>query len=389
MVVEKRIEANNAPIDAEAVDVETVENITPDVVMTEDGGAILNPTPEQPTTDFFANLAEVVSKDELQRISSKLLGEFEDDKSSRKDWEQGFAKGLDLLGFKYDERSQPFQGASGVTHPLLAESVTQFQAHAYREMLPAKGPVDVNIVGEITTDKEAQAERVKDFMNYQITNVMQEYDPEMDQLLFHLPLAGSAFKKVYYDASLGRAVSKFIPSEDLVVPYNASDLMTAERIAHVLKMSENDLRKKQVSGFYRDIDLSPGQSDEDPVQDKMDKLEGVQKSEDDYEFNLIEFHAECDIEGFEDRDINGESTGIKLPYIITIDENSREVLSIYRNYKPNDSKKEKVSFFVHFKFLPGLGFYGFGLIHMLGGLSRTATSALRQLIDAERTGSRS
>ena len=382
MVVEKRIEANNAPIDAEAVDVETVENITPDVIMTEDGGAILNPTPEQPTTDFFANLAEVVSKDELQRISSKLLGEFEDDKSSRKDWEQGFAKGLDLLGFKYDERSQPFQGASGVTHPLLAESVTQFQAHAYREMLPAKGPVDVNIVGEITTDKEAQAERVKDFMNYQITNVMQEYDPEMDQLLFHLPLAGSAFKKVYYDASLGRAVSKFIPSEDLVVPYNASDLMTAERIAHVLKMSENDLRKKQVSGFYRDIDLSPGQSDEDPVQDKMDKLEGVQKSEDDYEFNLIEFHAECDIEGFEDRDINGEPTGIKLPYIITIDENSREVLSIYRNYKPNDSKKEKVSFFVHFKFLPGLGFYGFGLIHMLGGLSRTATSALRQLIDA-------
>jgi chaperonin GroES len=382
MAVEKRIEAGSSPIEAEAVDVERVEELTPDVIMTEDGGAILNPTPEQPSTDFYANLAEVVSKDELQRISSKLLGEFDDDKSSRKDWEEGFAKGLDLLGFKYDERSQPFQGASGVTHPLLAESVTQFQAHAYRELLPAKGPVDVNIVGEVTIDKEEQAERVKDFMNYQITNVMQEYDPEMDQLLFHLPLSGSAFKKVYYDASLGRAVSKFIPSENLVVPYNASDLMTAERIAHVLKMSENDLRKKQVSGFYRDIDLSPGQSDEDPVQEKMDKLEGVQKTEDDYEFNLIEFHAECDIEGFEDKDQNGEPTGIKLPYIITIDENSREVLSIYRNFKPNDPKKEKVSFFVHFKFLPGLGFYGFGLIHMLGGLSRTATSALRQLIDA-------
>jgi len=382
MAVEKRIEAGSSPIEAEAVDVETVEELTPDVIMTEDGGAILNPTPEQPSTDFYANLAEVVSKDELQRISSKLLGEFDDDKSSRKDWEEGFAKGLDLLGFKYDERSQPFQGASGVTHPLLAESVTQFQAHAYRELLPAKGPVDVNIVGEVTIDKEEQAERVKDFMNYQITNVMQEYDPEMDQLLFHLPLSGSAFKKVYYDANLGRAVSKFIPSENLVVPYNASDLMTAERIAHVLKMSENDLRKKQVSGFYRDIDLSPGQSDEDPVQEKMDKLEGVQKTEDDYEFNLIEFHAECDIEGFEDKDQNGEPTGIKLPYIITIDENSREVLSIYRNFKPNDPKKEKVSFFVHFKFLPGLGFYGFGLIHMLGGLSRTATSALRQLIDA-------
>ena len=382
MAVEKKIQADSAPIETEEVDVETVEDVTPDVIMTEDGGAILNPTPEEPSTDFYANLAENVSEDELQRISSKLLGEFDDDKSSRKDWEEGFAKGLDLLGFKYDERSQPFQGASGVTHPLLAESVTQFQAHAYRELLPAKGPVDVNIVGEITIDKEGQAERVKDFMNYQITNVMQEYDPEMDQLLFHLPLSGSAFKKVYYDASLGRAVSKFIPSENLVVPYNASDLMTAERIAHVLKMSENDLRKKQVSGFYRDIDLSPGQSDEDPVQEKMDKLEGVQKTEDDYEFNLIEFHAECDIEGFEDKDQNGEPTGIKLPYIITIDENSREVLSIYRNFKPNDPKKEKVSFFVHFKFLPGLGFYGFGLIHMLGGLSRTATSALRQLIDA-------
>ncbi|MGB0317197.1 MAG: portal protein, partial [Flavobacteriaceae bacterium] len=319
---------------------------------------------------------------ELQRISNKLLGEFEDDKDSRKDWEEGFSKGLDLLGFKYDERSQPFQGASGVTHPLLAESVTQFQAHAYREMLPAKGPVDVNIVGEVTMDKEAQAERVKDFMNYQITNVMQEYDPEMDQLLFHLPLAGSAFKKVYYDASLNRAVAKFIPSENLVVPYNATDLMTAERIAHVLKMSENDLRKKQVSGFYRDIDLNPGISEENPIQEKMDKLEGVQKTDDEYDFNLIEFHAECDIEGFEDKDRNGESTGIKLPYIITIDQNSGEVLSIYRNYKPDDPTKQKIPYFVHFKFLPGLGFYGFGLIHMLGGLSRTATSALRQLIDA-------
>ena len=234
-------------------------------------------------------------------------------------------------------------------------------------MLPAKGPVDVSIVGEITMDKEAQAERVKDFMNYQITNVMQEYDPEMDQLLFHLPLAGSAFKKVYYDAQKNRAVAKFIPSENLVVPYNASDLMSAERIAHVLKMSENDLRKKQVSGFYRDIDLNPGISEENPIQEKMDKLEGVQKTDEEYDFNLIEFHAECDIEGFEDLDKNGEQTGIKLPYIITVDQNSGEVLSIYRNYKPNDPTKQKIPYFVHFKFLPGLGFYGFGLIHMLEG----------------------
>ena len=385
MAIDKKIQADNvAGIQEEEEIIVDAPGESGDVniEMTEDGGAVINPVLQTASNDFYDNLAEIVDEDELTRISSKLLDEFEDDKSSRKDWEEGFSKGLDLLGFKYDERSQPFQGASGVTHPLLAESVTQFQAHAYKEMLPAKGPVDVNVVGEISVDKEAQAERVKDFMNYQITNVMQEYDPEMDQLLFHLPLAGSAFKKVYYDAQKNRAVAKFIPSEDLVVPYNASDLMSAERIAHVLKMSENDLRKKQVSGFYRDIELNPGISEENPIQDKMDKLEGVQKTDDDYDFNLIEFHAECDIEGFEDSDKDGEQTGIKLPYIITVDQNSGEILSIYRNYKPNDPTKQKIPYFVHFKFLPGLGFYGFGLIHMLGGLSRTATSALRQLIDA-------
>ena len=351
MAIDKKVQPENAELEAqEEIIVDAPgESEEINIEMTEDGGALINPPLQAPSTDFYANLAEVVEEDELTRISNKLLGEFEDDKSSRKDWVEGFSKGLDLLGFKYDERSQPFQGASGVTHPLLAESVTQFQAHAYKEMLPAKGPVDVNIVGEISVDKEAQAERVKDFMNYQITNVMQEYDPEMDQLLFHLPLAGSAFKKVYYDAQKNRAVAKFIPSEDLVVPYNASDLMSAERIAHVLKMSEN---------------------------------EGVQKTDEEYDLNLIEFHAECDIEGFEDLDKNGEQTGIKLPYIITVDQNSGEILSIYRNYKPNDPTKQKIPYFVHFKFLPGLGFYGFGLIHMLGGLSRTATSALRQLIDA-------
>ena len=382
MAVDKRLDPTSAPIKAEEVTVDVGDEQPIDVVMTDDGGAILNAPQQPPQMDFYSNLAEFISEDELKRISNKLLGDFEDDKASRKEWEEGYAKGLDLLGFKYDERSQPFQGASGVTHPLLAESVTQFQAHAYREMLPAKGPVDVSIVGEASPDKEQQAERVKDFMNYQITNVMQEYDPEMDQLLFHLPLAGSAFKKVYYDASLNRAVSKFIPSDLLVVPYNATDLQSAERIAHVLKMSENDLRKKQVSGFYRDIELKPGISEESPVQEKMNNLEGVENSYDDYEFNLIEFHAECDIEGFEDVDQTGNQTGIKLPYIITIDENSGEVLSVYRNYKPTDPSKQKISYFVHFKFLPGLGFYGFGLIHMLGGLSRTATAALRQLIDA-------
>lgn len=384
MAVDKKIQAINSPLEAgEEIEIETPnENEEVNVEMTEEGGAIINGVPEELPTEFYDNLAEVIDEDELQRIASKLLGGYEDDKSSRQDWEESYAKGLDLLGFKYDERSQPFQGASGVTHPLLAESVTQFQSHAYRELLPAKGPVNVEVVGEKSEDKEMQAERVKEFMNYQITNVMQEYDPDMDQLLFHLPLAGSAFKKVYFDAGLNRAVAKFIPSESLVVPYTASDIETAERVAHVLKMSENDLRKKQVSGFYRDIKLSPGPEEDNPIQEKIDRLEGVQKSDDDYEFNLIEFHTEFDIEGFEDKDAKGEPTGIKLPYIITLDENSGKVLSIYRNYRENDPLRKKIAYFVHYKFLPGLGFYGFGLIHMLGGLSRTATAALRQLIDA-------
>ena len=384
MAVDRRITGEPTELETESVTIETPEDqlTVENVEMTEDGGALINPLEAPIDTSFDANLAEFIDEKDLQNISSDLIGDYKEDSSSREEWYDAYAKGLKLLGFKYEDRSQPFQGASGVTHPLLAESVTQFQAHAYREMLPAKGPVDVSIVGEVTIDKEAQAERVKDFMNYQITNVMQEYDPEMDQLLFHLPLAGSAFKKVYYDAQKNRAVAKFIPSEDLVVPYNASDLMSAERIAHILKMSENDLRKKQVSGFYRDIDLNPGISEENPIQEKIDKLEGVQKTDEEYDFNLIEFHAECDIEGFEDLGKDGEQTGIKLPYIITVDQNSGEVLSIYRNYKPNDPTKQKIPYFVHFKFLPGLGFYGFGLIHMLGGLSRTATSALRQLIDA-------
>ena len=248
MAVDKKLDPVSSPMETAEVVIDSGPEQQTDVIMTDDGGAILNAPQQPPSMDFYSNLAEFISEDELKRISNKLLGDFEDDKASRKEWEEGYAKGLDLLGFKYDERSEPFQGASGVTHPLLAESVTQFQAHAYREMLPAKGPVDVNIVGEASPDKEQQAERVKDFMNYQITNVMQEYDPEMDQLLFHLPLAGSAFKKVYYDASLGRAVSKFIPSDLLVIPYNATDLQSAERIAHILKMSENDLRKK--TGFW-------------------------------------------------------------------------------------------------------------------------------------------
>jgi hypothetical protein len=324
---------------------------------------------------FDSNLAEFIDEQELNIISSELLDKYQQDRSSRDKWENSYRKGLDLLGFQYNERSEPFQGASGVTHPLLAESVTQFQAQGYKELLPAGGPVSTQIIGKSDPAKEEQAERVKEFMNYQITHVMEEYDPELDQMLFHLPLAGSAFKKVYYDAGLQRAVSKFISADDLVVPYSATDLTSCERITHVVKMSENEVRKQQVAGFYRDIDLEYTEK-QDRILEKERDIEGVQKVGQEDEYTLLEIHVDLNIPGVDEDD------GIKVPYIVTIDEGTSEVLAVYRNYKEDDPIKKKNKYFVHYKFLPGLGFYGFGLIHMLGGLSRTATAALRQLIDA-------
>jgi len=324
---------------------------------------------------FDSNLAEFIDEQELNIISSELLEKYQQDRSSRDKWENSYRKGLDLLGFQYNERSEPFQGASGVTHPLLAESVTQFQAQGYKELLPAGGPVNTQIIGKPDPAKEEQAERIKEFMNYQITHVMEEYDPELDQMLFHLPLAGSAFKKVYYDAGLQRAVSKFISADDLVVPYSATDLTSCERITHIVKMSDNEVRKQQVAGFYRDIDLEYTNK-EDRILEKERDIEGVQKVGQEDEYTLLEIHADLNIAGVDEDD------GIKVPYIITIDEGTSEVLAVYRNYKEDDPIKKKNKYFVHYKFLPGLGFYGFGLIHMLGGLSRTATAALRQLIDA-------
>ena len=354
------------------------------IEMLQDGSAIVGPQTLNMQATFDANLAEFVDEDELEKLSSDLIAEYETDKDTRKDWEQGYTQGLDLLGFKYEERSQPFQGASGVTHPLLAESVTQFQAQAYKELLPAGGPVKCDIVGATNPQVEEQGKRVRDFMNFQITSVMEEYDPDMDQMLFFLALAGSSFKKVYYDANLGRAVAKFIPVEDLVVPYHSSDLETAPRITHVLKQNKNEVRKSQVNGFYRDVDLESMLPSESAIQEKYNSIEGVSPDDVQYdnECTLLEIHCDLDITGFEDIGLNGEPTGIKLPYIITIDEGSGKVLSIYRNYKQGDPQKKKIQYFVHYRFLPGLGFYGFGLIHMLGGLSRSATSALRQLIDA-------
>jgi hypothetical protein len=352
----------------------------------DDGGVVVDFSP-QPTqnqsSDFYANLAEQLSDSDLGGLSGELISGYSDDKNSRKEWEQTYISGLDLLGFKYEEREQPFRGATGITHPLLAESVTQFQAQAYKELLPSGGPVRTQIVGTITADKEDQSQRVKSFMNYQITEVMEEYDPDMDQLLFYLPLSGSAFKKVYYDETLQRAVSKFVTSEDLIIPYTATDLMSTERITHIVHMQTNDLRKLQVNGFYRDITLmeESGSTTSD-VQSKLDELQGGQPTSNNKEYLLLEFHVDLDLPGFEDASQDGEQTGVKLPYIVTVDEGSSNVLSIRRNWNQPDSLRRKKQYFVHYKFLPGLGFYGFGLIHMIGGLSRSATSVLRQLIDA-------
>ena len=361
-----------------------------EVTENEDGSAEIEFEPGKVagpgSEDHFSNLADILPDDVVNRLASQLYQNYEDYKSSRRDWEQSYTTGLDLLGFKYVNRSQPFQGASGATHPVLAEAVTQFQATAYKELLPADGPVRTQILGMATREKEDQAARVKEYMNYQIMNQMPEYEAEFDQMLFYLPLAGSSFKKVYYDEMIGRAVSKFVQADDLIVPYSATSLEDAEAIFQRMYMSENDIRKAQVSGFYSDIELGHPNFTQDRVHEEERKLEGTRRTYSstaaDTTFTILECHINLDLEGFEDVGDDGEPTVIKLPYIVTLEAGARQVLSIRRNYQPNDPAKQKVHYFVHFKFLPGLGFYGFGLIHMIGGLSRTATVALRQLLDA-------
>ena len=332
---------------------------------------------------FGENIAEILDESTRGELASKITSYYHDDLDSRQDWYETFRDGLDLLGIKTNTRSEPFEGASGVYHPLLAEAVTHFQAQTYRELLPAGGPVDTQVMGVTSDPKLEQANRVKNFMNYQLTYKMEEYDPEMDQMLFYLPLAGSAFKKSYYDPSVGRAVSRFVKAEDLVVPYTTNDLVTASRITHVIRMTENDLKKLQLSGFYRDVSMgSPSYIKQNDLQDKIDELEGIDRTGGDDEYTLLEVHGEFDLEGFEDKDENGEPTGLALPYIITICLDTNEVLSIRQNYDPTDPMRRKVEYFTHYKFLPGLGFYGFGLIHMIGGVTKSATAILRQLIDA-------
>ena len=359
-----------------------------EITRTEDGGAEIDFDPSAMANvggagqNIDTNLAEFLEDDITDPIGSDMMQNFEDYKASRDDWEQSYIKGLDLLGFKFEDRTEPFQGASGATHPVLAEAVTQFQSLAYKELLPADGPVRTRVMGKPSKARTDQAERVREFMNYQLMCEMPEYEPEFDQMLFNLPLAGSAFKKVYYDQAIGRCVSKFVPAEDLVVPYSATSLDDADTIMHIIKMPANDMRKMQVQGFYKDIELGTPAYDEDDIKSEKNDLEGVSTTNKDEVFTLVECHVELDLEGFEDTGADGLPTGIKMPYIVTVEESTQKVLSIRRNYDIQDPMKKRKDYFVHFKFLPGLGFYGFGLIHMIGGLSRTATAALRQLLDA-------
>ena len=373
MAVEKNNEIIGEEVEEEVV--EQPEGLPPEVEI--EGEEEIE---EAPQDDFNANLAEDMDERTLKSMASTLVDEYKKDKLSRKEWEEAYIKGLDLLGTKYQEVTRPFKGASGVTHPLLAESVTQFQAQAYKELVPSDGPVRTQVLGLQTPQTEQQAERVKEYMNYLLMEKMEEYSTDMDQMLFYLPLSGSTFKKVYYDAMLDRPVAKFVPSEDLVVPYFASDLKDAERITHKISMTPNEVVKKQAAGFYRDIELIQGSNEPDQLQKKINELEGVKRTEADYLHTILEMHVDLSLDDFENFDDRAKK--IKIPYIVTLDEGSGEILAIYRNYKPNDETYQRIEYFAHYKFLPGLGFYGFGLTHMIGGLSRAATQALRQLIDA-------
>jgi len=371
---------NNVMAMIQADDVGEI-GITP----TEDGGVEIDFDPADQrgeSMEFDSNLAEEMPDRELSRISSEMLAEYDANKSSRQDWEDAYANGLELLGFNYEERTQPFRGATGVTHPLLAEAATQFQAQAFNELLPSSGPVRTVVMGKETRKKVEQGQRVRQFMNYYITNVMEDYTPDMDQMLFYLPLAGSTFKKTYFDETLDRAVSKFVPAENLVVPYETTDLDTCPNVTQVVRMSLNDLRKRQVMGSYLDVDVIPAQREITGVGGEINRIDGLEPNQIDYDCTILECHVDLDLEGYEEVDEDGDTTGIKIPYIVTISMDNGQVLSIRRNYREDDPKKKKIQYFTHYKFLPGFGFYGLGLIHTIGGLSRTATAALRQLIDA-------
>ena len=370
---------NGAKVEIEVVNPESVS------IETGDGGIIVDfgVDGEEGSTRHDDNLAEFCDEECLRHLASELMGDYESDKSSRGDWERTYVKGLDLLGLKIEDRTTPWPGACGVHHPILTEAVIRFQSQAVTEVFPASGPVKTKIVGTITDEKEKQATRVREYMNYLLTEKMTEYRPETEQLLFSLPLAGSAFKKVYYDPSMGRCCAHFVPAEDFVVSYGASDLLSAERYTHVMRKNANDIRKLQVAGLYMDVDIGKPHDIQSDVQEKYDELEGDSPSyESDNRHVLYEMHVNLDLTGFEDTDESGEPTGIALPYVVTITRGSNRVLAIRRNWYEDDPLRMKRMHFVHYQYMPGLGFYGFGLIHLIGGIAKTATSLTRQLVDA-------
>ena len=384
----------NPPKGIEDIDPESDEGkleiaiVNPESVSieTEDGGIIidLEPGDEGGTAEGHDdNIAEFCDDSCLQKLSSQLIGDFEGDKGSRSDWERTYVDGLDLLGLKPEDRSTPWPGACGVHHPILTEAVIRFQSQAITEVFPSSGPVKTKIVGPIDKEKEAQATRVRDYLNYLLTEQMTEFRPEMEQLLFSLPLAGSAFKKVYYDPNMGRTCCHFVPAEDFVVSYGTSDLISAERYTHVMRKSKNEVRKLQVAGLYRDVDLVGSHDSVGDIQEKYDELEGDSPSFDnDNRHVLLEMHVNLDMEGYEDTGEDGEPTGIALPYVVTIARGSNQILAIRRNWYEDDPLRMKRMHFVHYQYMPGLGFYGFGLIHLIGGIAKTATSLTRQLVDA-------
>ena len=363
-----------------------IENPDSLAIETEDGGMIIDFDPnakEIGDVEFDSNLAEHIDDGILQELGSKLVGDYNGDKDSRSEWEETYTKGLDQLGLKIEEKTTPWAGACGVFHPMLSEAVIRFQSQSITEMFPAAGPVRTKIVGKITEEKEKQSQRVEDYLNYLLTYEMSEYRTETEKMLFSLPLAGSAFRKVYFDPSLDRPSSIFVPAEDVVVNYGASDLETCERATHVMRKSSNTVRKMQVNGFYRDIDIPDGSQKMSDITKKYDEITGESDTYNyDQSHTILEMQVDLDLEGFEDTDSSGKQTGIAIPYVVTIDYPSGIILSIRRNYYEDDSAKLRRMHFVHYQYLPGLGFYGFGLIHMVGGLAKSATSILRQLVDA-------
>jgi len=364
-----------------------IQVVNPEAVSinTEDGGMLIDFRPEDALLEdegFASNLSEFMEDSVLGRLASELVGYYLSDKSSRRDWEESYKKGLGQLGMKVEDRTTPWAGACGVTHPILSEAVVRFQSQAMGEVFPSAGPVRTKIIGKMTDEKVKQAHRIQNYMNYLVTEVMTEYRPETEKLLFSLPLAGSAFRKIYWDPNMGRPSAMFVPSEDLVVSYGASSLETCERATHVMKRNKNDLRKMQVNGFYRDVELGSPTPDSSGIQEKYDDLTGEDRAWDtDNRYTLLEMHVDVDLEGYEDTK-NGVPTGIAIPYVITIESGSRKILSIRRNWIEGDPDKLRRQHFVHYEYVPGFGFYGFGLVHMIGGLAKSATSLLRQLVDA-------